>query len=147
MNLTSDPMIYKKEIIGLSFLDYFCDHLKKDVAFQALMTCRKEVLEKAVKGYKFVPETNNSFCYLEVNNLRTTHKVAEPFTIFFDRNDPKETIFINYGCAVVKDKFIREYGLRGLEVIANSTHTQRKHIRLKRARLLWDYLHKIKWLE
>lgn len=147
MNLTADQIIYKKEIIGLSFLDYFCDHLKEDVAFQALMIRRKEVLEKAVTHYKLVPETNNSFCYLEVNNLRTTHKAAEPFTIFLDTNDPKKTIFVNYGCAVVKDSFIKEYGLKGLEVIANATHTQRKHTRLKRAYLLWDYLHKIKWLE
>lgn len=147
LNLTADKMIYKKEIIGLSFLDYFCNHLKEDVAFQALMTCRKQVLEKAVKNYKLVPNTNNCFSYFLIATLRTTHNIAEPLTIFLDAHDPKQTIFINYGCVVVKDKFIREYGLRGLEVIANATHTQPKQTRLERARLIWDYLHKIKWLE
>lgn len=149
--IKADIMRHKGINIGLSILDYFCDEPKKDIVYKHLNHSekrRKEILESLIIQKEVAQHDIQYYTYFWIDFLKTTHKLKEPITIIGAQgagcND--FSIFVHYGCAVVDSDFIRTYGLSGLEIIANATHEQDKETRKKRARMVFDYLKKIRWL-
>lgn len=145
--LKYEKINYKGNPIGLSILDYFCDNPSKDIAYSLLVKnneTRKKILENLLtaSGLLDFKSGISSYSYFWIDKFKTTHKKPEPITIIgaqgYEENE--FLIFIHYGCAIIEKKFIDDYGLSGMEIIANATHAQDKETRKKRALLVFNYL-------
>lgn len=141
------PLKHKSKFIGVSILDYFCDNPKNDIAYSLLMENHKQrqhILESLIIVSALCPYdvSYSSFSYFWIDEFKSTYSKAEPITIIGAQGNKKNDfkIFIHYGCAVIDNNFINNYGLSGMEIISNATHTQDKDMRKKRARLVFDYL-------